>query len=617
MCFSGRRLLLAVVGAGAFLAAVSVSAQVNTFTSGNPPIGDGNQYPTSLNPASQSSGGGASSRSFFANNGVGFTSLNGNPAFFDSNNLLTRPATLITGDAFWSDPRIGNFTNADGSPFDVSLMSFELPAFTSSFGFDLAVASASADVPLVLEFNIQTFDFEGGLGGPGEAFGFGQLLLTGSGGGVTVLGNGDGQITPFSSGTFSTIGPRTGREARYRIDTADLLSFIQFDEGFGGPEDPEDPESDPDFEEFTPTLDNGFFIDINLRPISTFGGTTQIAIDNFVLDNAPIPNGPPDPTFLFTEFPAGENRPQYLNYDAEVVPDNADGDTYDFDPTQFDGPITKVLVDIEEPAGELGAKSFTKDVSIYFDSNAPDDGLQAHEVTHSTQTILDQDQLPEESAILGGDTKIQSILDEVGDPDAPAQIVEITTTIDAGADGAARLIRRTIQNLEEEGPGIISIPVPGDEPADLFDPGGLGETVTLLGIKAHDLIDQVPDEQSLQVSDGEDDLSSLFLSFSSEASVSDVLLDATQGPMYYANTAVSTYLAIKDDAGEELVIGDQGFFITPIFDDEGELLTYSVQTWLITDENGIFTPVLTNVPEPTSLALIAAGGLLLERRRRR
>lgn len=136
--------------------------------------------------------------------GVSFNNFSGNPANFDADNLLTRPAGLIENEAWWTDPKIRSYTGTGGATFHTAVlhMSFNNTPdhYVSEFGFDLAYASVSADVPLALSYT--GFD----------SMGFtvsGQLNLNPSAG-----------FAPFRQavGTFATLNsPRVGREARFFV----------------------------------------------------------------------------------------------------------------------------------------------------------------------------------------------------------------------------------------------------------------------------------------------------------------------------------------------------------------------------------------------------------------
>lgn len=533
------------------------SAQVNTFTSGGPPLGDGNDYPRSLNRSSQTSGGGASVDIFYSDL-VGYTNANFNPAFFDSNNLLTRPAALINGDAFWTDPKLGNFTGPFGDPFQLAQIGFEFnDASFESFGFDLAVASASGTVPTSLPFQIQDFD--------ADTFGFGSFVLDPDAGGNF------GEVYPVESGRFATLGGRLGREARYRIDKFEIEDLLG-----------------------EPLSGGSWFLDFDLQDIATLGGTSQVAIDNFVLDGAPIPPGSRDPNFIFTEFPFGENRPQYLNYDDEPAPDNPNGDTYNYDPSEFTETYTQARLDIEDPPSDSGANSFTDDVSILFPSDAPQNGLVRHEVTHTRESTLNPNELPENSVVLGGDTSINSIFDDLpfpDDGDEPAQIFQLTTKVDRAAESASAAIKAA-QNSTFDAIGDL-----GSQPSSIFSLDGLGGSIDKAAMHAHKAINSIPDTEEIMEFD--------LLQVHGAVPLAMMIGEAPE-PMLYTNTTVGTYLAIKEAAGEELVIGDEGFFITPIFDDNSDLVSYSVTTWLVTNEDGIYTAYITGVPEPSSVVLVLA-----------
>ena len=298
------------------------------FTSGLPPRGDGETYPRSINPARQATNGGASPGSFFTTLGVDFNNLNGNPAYFDDNNLLTRPATLINNDAFWTDPKLGQFSSGNGT-FELAQFGFSfLPGFSdgADFGFDLAMASVSSDLPVssfydelsgdfitapFLPFQIQDDNFNTAQGA--LVFATGESSTPDQGGAVFAE----------SVGTFNTLNsPRTAYEARFRLDQFFLQSLIEYESDlFGG-----DPGGDPGDEfgdgEFIPTPIQ--FFDIDLQSIATFGGTTQVAMDNFVLAGSPPINDPLREPLNFSPFdPVGANTPQYF------VTDDSEGDPFE------------------------------------------------------------------------------------------------------------------------------------------------------------------------------------------------------------------------------------------------------------------------------------------------
>ena len=271
------------------------------------------EYPTTLNPARQAGGsGGAFSDTFFTYEGVGFTNLNGNPAYFDSNNLLTRPAALISGDAFWTDPKVGNFTSG-GSSHQLAQFGFlfdDASSFGSDFGFDLAIASVSTDVPASLSFQIQD---QNGYTATG-------MLILGS---APAAVSTQPEISPVildigaryaeSAGTFNTLNSaRVGREARFRLSHDDLMNLIY------NQNDISDPGSANYIENYVSAIE---FFDIDLMDIATGGGTTQVAIDNFVLNNAELPLPDREPVFVPSFGPIGENTPQYFNYASEVAAD--------------------------------------------------------------------------------------------------------------------------------------------------------------------------------------------------------------------------------------------------------------------------------------------------------
>lgn len=295
------------VCAAAALAASMVSPahaqdESYSFTSGF--SGDGIDYPFSIGPSQSSGDFGISGGNFSP--GLGelnrFTYQGANLAFFDSNNILTAPSTLISNDAFWTDPRVFTRTTATGNPFSVSSLSFALNDFDAvdSFGFSVAVASLAQAVPTQLPFQVQ--------------FGIGSGDFNSVVGGDTLdlLGNSDGPFDfTVEAGTFQSLGsPFVGREARFEFNVSDLMDLAGFTpDDFFNQEEQGSPE---------------LIFTLDTRDIDNNNGIslTQIAIDNVTIDGAtpqdprpeltvisgPTPNGPFNPTvFDLTGNPPNAN----------------------------------------------------------------------------------------------------------------------------------------------------------------------------------------------------------------------------------------------------------------------------------------------------------------------
>lgn len=342
----------------------------HSFTRGLPPRGDGEDWPRSLNPARQFPGGGASPGSFFASSGVVFSNLNSNPAYFDANNLLTRPATLINNEAFWTDPKIGSFTS-NGITFDTAAFGFSfISGFTTGadFGFDLALASVSSDLPTgvfedfttgefvsapFLEFQIQDDNFNTARG---------QIVFAEGG-----IQSGDNPVIFAEQvGTFNTLNsPRTAYEGRFRVDEAFLRDIIAFENGLGF--DPEGFDDGPG--DAAGPIE---FFDIELDSVATFGGTTQVAMDNFVLAGAPIVGDPLREPLTFQPLnPVGANRPQYFKTDDDST---AFDDILDAIVTDAIGLIPELGgLELNNPvdAGPLGDGSQTINTTIFVPSDSP------------------------------------------------------------------------------------------------------------------------------------------------------------------------------------------------------------------------------------------------------
>ncbi|MEM6853923.1 MAG: DUF4157 domain-containing protein [Planctomycetota bacterium] len=560
--------------------------ELYTFTSGNPPIGDGNVYPGSLNPARQASGGGASPGTFPSSGLVDFFNLNGNPAFFDANNFVTRPANLIQNEAFWTDPKIGSFTAPGGNIFDIALMGFTIYDLEASqFGFDLAVASAAGTpLPGGLDFQIQTDT---------DLFGFGEIALTTDAGGF------DGErFSPEQAGTFFTVGGRQGFEGRYRFDMSDLLGLLENEGGGGDFDGGFDDGSD---DGLVPS-DFGSLIlfDIDLAPIATPGGTTQIAFDNVVL-GAPTIFNEVEPVVLPPLPEVGPNRPQYANYDAEAAPENPDGDNIDFDPAGFGDDFTQLTIttDAANMLAEVGAEAFTEGVNVIFSSDAPENGLSAHEVTHtveSSSTGGRLSDLPEDTEVVGPTTQVRNVLRGGGD------------SAEARAEGISPI------------PQIVEVKTRlGTDESEASQAAQQAAAEQQLRQEVLDAVEQELKRFELRQTPGESTEEPFFVSTPDETaarSLSTLSAEVSPEPMFYLGYSVSAYLSLKEALQEAIVLGDAGSTVTPVFGPDGEIVTYSVSTWLVTEESGFITPVLTNIPEPGTAGLLVVAGLMLRRRRR-
>lgn len=540
--------LVALATLLAVFAAPPSFAQVNTFTSGGPPIGDGNDYPRSLNRTSQTSGG-ASVDVFFTDL-VGYTNANFNPAFFDSNNLLTRPAALINGDAFWTDPKVGNFVGSSGDVFPLAQIGFEFyDAAFESFGFDIAVASASTSVPTSLPFQIQDFDT--------DTFGFGELVLDNDSGGDFDA------IYPADSGTFFTLGGRQGREARYRIERFEIEDLIG-----------------------EPLSGGTWLLDIDLEGIATLGGTTQIAIDNFVFDGAALPQPSREPVYLPPTPPIGPNRPQYFNY-AQTTDDQSDGDSYDFTMTDLGNDLTSVTATGEVPP-DGGIGSYTHSSTIYFPSTSPADGLSAHEVTHQLGPTGNNEGIGPSVELIN---RVMNLTGGVESGDAPSQqIVEVQTSLDPADQQTLNTAGQQLESPQD----IQPIDAAANSEDGLLGLVNLGESVGAL----------------TTASEASDSAAGSSIAFGT------VSLE----PLFYINYTVDDYLSLKESLNEELLEGDSGSIVLPVLDEEGELETYLVSTWTVTAQGGVFLPVQlggSTVPEPSTVALLVAGVAVVVARRRR
>ena len=505
---------------------------LHTFTPDPPPIGDGIEYPRTLNPARQSPGGGISPDFFGTGVGTIFQSTNGNPAFFDANNLLTRPAERITNEAFWTDPKIGVFDSGMG--FDVENASFGFqfdPRAGEDFGFDLAIASVSDAPPTSLPFFIQNTDGD---------FGTFQLGLA--------LGTGD--VAPTEAGTFDTLNsPFQGREARFRISHAEIEALL------GGS---------------APLL----IFSIDMFDVSTLGGTTQVALDNFVLAGASVlPNEP-------------QREP--VRFQSELIPPSTT-QYFVLDPTMSSE--TGIEVDVDAlPAGSL--------IELAARTSAPPGSAAPEAEVSATVTALEANgDLLTEAFDIG----VSAPSETPGTvPPFATALSEVDVAIGPGGTSALHAVGARSMTY---GDATFGLPLPDeDQILEAYETthavqasrGDLRGTV-------EDVSDLLPHVSAMLVQPGEGGRQA-------RGAADDFTL--------YVGYTLQDYLAEKRQLGLDPVVGDSGSALTPVTDDEGQVVDFFVDTWRIADTPGTYIPTLL-LPEPGACAMLAIGGLVLAAAARR
>lgn len=582
--FAGRYVCAPALLAVSFIAptAFAQSGEALTFTSGLPPVGDGTVYPRSINPARQGVGG-AAIDFFSTSSGTRFSNSNGNPAYFDANNLLTSPASLITNEAFWTDPKLGTFNSSGGDPFE--LAQFGVAFFASiyqgmDFGFNLAMASVSEDLPTA-SFGVSTFAYlpfqvqdEDGNSAQGR-------LVFGDSGDDSL-----GDIYAEEFGTFQTLSsPRTAYEARFELEQNELWQLIAEENGFADNFDPE-----------TDTASPIHHFDIDLAGIATGGGTTQVAMDNFFVGNATLPASElPRETLLYQpQQPVGENTPQYFSLDALST-------MIDFGQAS-DGMRVALSTVLGDVSGlNLGSiiSGVTQETAVHLFDTSIDSGFQPG-ISSLTTT-------PQSTGggLIGGIGNILSLLPEetlVGTPifnaftDISGQIAVTMSTALSGVldpslnqDSYEQIIDRLYADTRR-----ISL-------QNTVDLNEVMESATGFTRLLHQ------PEQPL-VEGTFDGLASF------------AVLEADYGsPELFINYTLDQYLALMLAEGSGPRVGDTGGWFEPIFDTSGNIVDLQAHSWLITDESGTFiTSVYMSIPEPGMLAIFAAGaGILLVRREHR
>jgi len=529
-----------------------------SFTSG--PFGDGFNWPAAQVP-SWPTGALRGDQFDTPDESISFNNFSGNLAFFDSNNLLTRPAALINNAAWWTDVKLasvnGQFGFFETASFDIGF--WNAGDLQGDFGFDVAVASVSGPVDDFIPFWVDVQ----------EDFIFGTIRLDGSGG-FEAEPNWTTQ-----TGTFNTLNsPHPGREARIRFDEFELRDWLfeeaeQFEDG--------NPWSDPSeipIQSFNLDLDH----------FATNGGTTQFAIDNVVVGGASPPNGQPETNTIPPIGPIGDNTPQYFLY-AEAAPDGADETNTTSIPhdSELESDFNQISTFGGPQPNGIEATAFTSNTSVFFtgDSTGVGDGeLAGHEVTHVSQ----------------GDPSINP-----GDPtqaELNANVI-VNNLVNDGQGGTTRgnapdeqVISTTTQVEIDAISGVLT---------------GLQNQVDQTGQILESLDDLAPRDPAavLEFIEG--------FSFVSQARTGAATDDPSQ---FFLNFSAEDYLQHKQATGDPLYEGDAGSIVFPILDDDSDIIAYSVQTWRVTNQSGTFAPIIVNIPEPTTGLLLAPLAMLLRRRRR-
>ena len=511
-----------------------------TFTSGLPPIGDGNTYPRQLNPGRQSPGGGVAIDSVFTSLGVSFGSTNGNPAFFDDNNLLTAPSSLIVNEAFWTDPKVGQFRDSGGNSFEASSIAFffDDPAI-QSFGFDLAIAAVGGPAVTRVPFSVQNANDEvaGGTIVLEEAFDFFF-----------------DEIYAVEANAFNTLQTPFGRDGRFRIDMLDLQDLIAsenggFEDEFGGGFD--DPFDSPIIA-----------LTLDLKKVSTRGGTTQVAVDNFVIDG-----GEP---FFETERTPIRFQPELLPPGelARFILDPATsqlGDGVNVPSAALVLELELKLIALAARANAAAARPLEAAVTLPAGSDARDaPGLTLQPI--------------ESDVAFAG--RLGDLFKSVGS--AVDVLIEGDPTLED-----AILVELDVLLTE----GLGDIPLTPADVDQILD--GLGASgVTRPGpfpLSEAPEADLAPHEavHVLQAVGGTGDR-------------------AIGEPRVFVKTTLAEYLAIQNAAGLGAVVGDTGSSLVPLTDADGTVIDFLVKTWTVADQGGTFA-AFRAVPEPA--AGLAAAGL--------
>jgi hypothetical protein len=523
-----------------------------TFTSGG--NADGVNWPRSQR-SSQAPGGGLEGGPFFPGDGSGlsFYNFSGNPAYYDGSNLLTRPAALINNEAWWTDPRTANYVSTDGQTYQSASIAVAFDndyiGPVSQFGFDLAIASVSNPVPASINFHA--------LDTLGEMI-FGTLHLD-------PAAPPENGVSSDLHGTFLSMNSvYQGHEARFSIDIPSLLSSIRPEESEG-----------VDLTNYGLDL----FV-IEMEPFTTLGGTTQLAIDNFVI-NGGAPGEPTrEPIYIPASGPVPDETTYLFTY-VEGAPEEPNETT--IDPSQFgDDDLAAVSVHTQGVGDDdLSARASTTDTTIVFPAEQAGVEILSHEVTHVSQGSSQQEgQIQQINTLFTSATGANEI-------EVMTSIVNVVTSENAGPIDNFLVEIRTLLGSEAISVGAV-----------FAESIAAGQQEILIDI---DDLTEIAFIRAESISGSQGALS--------EA----VLATLADGAEFYLNYTFLEYIAHKESVGEEWVVGDQGATIVPVLGGDGEIASYMLTNWIVANDSGSFTQIL--VPEPTGvIAVIGLGALFMRRR---
>jgi len=545
------------------VAAPAAMGRSYAFDSGSAPHTDQVYYPYQLQGVTSPQG------TTFDAGDITFWNRSGNPAFFNGNNLLTRASSLISGGAFWTDPRLAPYPDDNGH--DIANLGFQFDqSFGDSLGFDLVIATAGNEIfsPTNNDPGVR-FTVTDSLGNVGH----GDLYFKILDDPTFDLDEASDAFFASLAGTFHTLNsPRLSYEARFDLPADRLFTMLDEQNGGGGGDD----DVNVNAMAFGAVADRYITsLEFRFQPLASLGGPTQAAIDNVVINGAARRNTPLNlPVFLPPTGPFGNNIIHYIYYadeDDPNAPDNA---------TRFSlsdlGDRAYTSATVTSDATPVGAEAFSDGSTIYFKTAPTGTELVAHEVTHTLQSAPSN--LPPGQTDLGSQVTVSNITADGTRGAAPSpQVIETTVTV--STDPLALHIRLAAEQQSQNQIQAITSQI-------------LTEVEQM-----HRSNFQIRLETQTTLESG------LF-----------AFGDAPgPEPLFYFNYTAQQYLVLKGELDELLVVGDQGSYVTPVFDDAGEIITYAVSTWIVTDASGTFQTVF--IPEPASAALLAVGLLLLRRRR--
>ena len=486
---------------------------------------------------------------------VSFNNFSGNRAFYDGNNLLTKPAALINGNAWWTDPKETANGVVDGQArMEIGFFNSPL-GFAQEFGFDAAMVRIDQDVPTALPFKAR--DSLNNIVS-------GQLVFEGA--------------SPYvvDQGTFFSLGtPRIGREAEFLFDVNSLFAAYKY--------------ADPAIDYDDPLQYGLQNFSIELNSLATFGGTSQFAIDNVVFGGTDPPPARTETTFVTTAHEYGPNTPVYYPFSGAG--------------SVLQGAGNAAIIGLEATTGPLATQISQELARIYVLRDQLEDvdgvefalggldlsGINVVSATARQAINMMQNGTAVEVEPAASDS-VQITLHQTAEK-AIQHIVQISGQI------RLQILQQALSNVLKSRAGSPDVKPAVITESDLNDFIKNAATIRIFKFPSFglDSASGVGDPLELDPLD----------------TVDEILAATAAEPQYYWDYTVEDYIELKEETGESFSTEDTGAYLTYTVGDEGVITSIQYNAWIVADGSGEYLPMMYySVPEPASLLLLVGlGGL--------